>query len=105
MFGELDLEAVLEQVLEAARELTGARYAALGVLDEDRRELERFITRGIDDEARRAIGDLPRGRGVLGVLIDAPAAAAAARRRRPSALLRLPARPPADGDASSACRW
>ena len=59
-------------MLEVACELTGARYAALGVLDEDRHELERFITHGIDEETRRAIGDLPRGRGVLGLLIEQP---------------------------------
>ena len=59
-------------MLEVACELTGARYAALGVLDEDRHELERFITLGIDDETRRAIGNLPRGRGVLGLLIEQP---------------------------------
>src|SRR4029077_3963585 len=47
---ELDLEAVLRSVAEAARELTGARYAALGVLDPERRELERFINVGIDEE-------------------------------------------------------
>jgi signal transduction histidine kinase len=69
---ELDLERILRRVLEAARDLTGARYAALGILDEQRRELERFITLGIDDETHRAIGDLPRGRGVLGVLISDP---------------------------------
>jgi signal transduction histidine kinase len=69
---ELDLEVVLERVLDVARELTGASYAALGVLDERREALERFITRGIDADARRAIGDLPRGRGVLGVLISDP---------------------------------
>jgi signal transduction histidine kinase len=68
----LDLDAVLGSVLEAACKLTGARFAALGVLDEGRRELERFATRGIDDDVARAIGDLPRGRGVLGVLIDHP---------------------------------
>jgi signal transduction histidine kinase len=67
---KLDLDEVLDQILEAAREITGARYAALGVLNERRTELERFITVGVDREARRAIGDLPRGRGVLGVLID-----------------------------------
>jgi len=59
-------------VLEEPREITGARYAALGIPDRDRRELERFITRGIDADAHRAIGDLPRGRGILGVLIDSP---------------------------------
>ena len=72
LLSELDPEAVLQQVLEAACEITGARYAALGVLDQDRRELERFVTRGIDDDTHRAIGDLPRGRGILGVLIDSP---------------------------------
>ena len=72
LVSELDLEVVLERVLEAARELTGARYAALGVLDDDRQELARFLTGGIDDEAHRAIGDLPRGHGILGVLISDP---------------------------------
>ena len=68
----LDLERVLGQVLEAAREMTGARYAALGILDADRERLERFITAGIDDETRARIGALPEGRGVLGVLISDP---------------------------------
>lgn len=72
LLAELDLEAVLERVLEAARELTGARYAALGVLDESRTELARFITAGIDEEKRHDIGELPRGRGVLGELIRHP---------------------------------
>lgn len=70
---QLDLEAVLREVVEVARELTGARYAALGILDEDRRELERFIYAGIDESTRAQIGDLPRGRGVLGELIRNPA--------------------------------
>lgn len=69
---ELDLEALLHRVLDVARELTGARYAALGVLDEQGEELERFITTGIDEETRRTIGDLPRGRGILGELIRQP---------------------------------
>jgi signal transduction histidine kinase len=73
LLSELDLEAVLKSVVEAARELTGARYAALGVLDRERRELERFIYLGIDDEMKRQIGNLPRGRGVLGELIREPA--------------------------------
>ncbi len=72
LVAELDPEVVFQQVLEVACELTGARYAALGVLDEERRELERFITYGIDEEARRVIGNLPRGRGVLGLLIEQP---------------------------------
>ena len=104
LLSQLDLEAVLDQVLETAREITGARYAALGVLDRERRELERFITRGIDAETHRAIGDLPRGRGILGVLIDEPAAAAHRRRRRASEVLRLPARAIRRWRASSACR-
>ena len=69
---ELDHETVLQRVLDAARELTGARYAALGVLDAERRELERFLTSGIDEPTQRAIGDLPHGRGILGVLITDP---------------------------------
>lgn len=69
---ELDLETLLRRVLDEARALTGARYAALGILDEQRAELERFLTLGIDSETHRAIGDLPRGRGVLGVLIRDP---------------------------------
>jgi signal transduction histidine kinase len=72
VLSELDLEAVLQSVVEAARELTGARYAALGVLDPERRELERFINVGIDEGTRREIGNLPRGRGVLGELIREP---------------------------------
>ena len=69
---ELDLDAVLDLVLAAARELTGARYAALGVLDEERRGLSQFLTSGVDDETRGAIGDLPSGHGILGLLIDEP---------------------------------
>jgi signal transduction histidine kinase len=69
---ELDLDALLGRVLEVARDLTGARYAAVGVLDERREQLERFITAGIPEEAHARIGDLPRGRGVLGLLIRDP---------------------------------
>jgi signal transduction histidine kinase len=72
VLSELDLDVLLERVLEVACELTAAEYAALGVLDERRQELERFVTRGIDEETRQAIGDLPRGRGVLGTLIRDP---------------------------------
>jgi signal transduction histidine kinase len=72
LVAELDPEVIFQQVLEVACELTGARYAALGVLDEERHELERFITHGVDEETRRAIGSLPRGRGVLGLLIEQP---------------------------------
>jgi GAF domain-containing protein len=66
---ELDIDSVLGRVLDAARGLTGARYAALGVLDEQREGLAGFMARGIDAETEKAIGDRPRGRGVLGALI------------------------------------
>ena len=69
---ELDVEVVLERLLETARELTGARYAAIGVLDNERSGLERFLTSGVDAATRAAIGELPRGRGILGLLIDEP---------------------------------
>jgi signal transduction histidine kinase len=71
LLSDLDLESVLRSVVEAARELTGAEYAALGVLDRSGKELERFIYLGID-ETKRSIGNLPRGRGVLGELIRQP---------------------------------
>jgi signal transduction histidine kinase len=74
VLGELDLEVVLNRVLESARELTGARYAALGVLGSSRTELDRFLTIGIDEQERDGIGTLPRGRGVLGELIANPTA-------------------------------
>jgi signal transduction histidine kinase len=72
LVSELNVEQVLDRLLDVARDLTGARYAALGILDDDRRELARFITRGVDAETHAAIGDLPRGRGILGVLIEDP---------------------------------
>jgi len=68
----LEVDTVLDRVLEAARELTGARYAALGILDEGKRELERFLTVGIDEGTHTEIGALPRGRGILGLLIQQP---------------------------------
>ena len=74
VLAELDLELVLNRVLESARELTGARYAALGVLGGSRTELDRFLTFGIDESERESIGALPRGRGVLGELIAHPTA-------------------------------
>jgi signal transduction histidine kinase len=74
VLAELDVEVVLNRVLESARELTGARYAALGVLGSSRTELDRFLTIGIDKDERESIGVLPRGRGVLGELIAHPTA-------------------------------
>jgi signal transduction histidine kinase len=67
---ELSLESLLQRLVTTAAELTAARYAALGVIDRSGLQLERFLTTGIDDETHRAIGDLPRGRGILGVLIN-----------------------------------
>ncbi len=69
---ELDQRVVLDRVLETAREVTGARYAALGILNDRHSGLERFLTAGVDEATHRAIGDLPRGRGVLGALIEHP---------------------------------
>lgn len=66
---ELSPDAVLQRLVEIAAEITGARYAALGVIDETGTALERFVTTGIDEATRAGIGDLPRGRGILGVLI------------------------------------
>ncbi|MBV9310326.1 MAG: GAF domain-containing sensor histidine kinase [Solirubrobacterales bacterium] len=72
LMAEHDPEAVLDRILAEAREITGARYAALGVLNGRRTELERFLTAGVDARTHRAIGALPRGRGVLGTLIEYP---------------------------------
>ncbi len=69
---ELSLDSLLRKLVETAAALTGARYAALGVLDPSGEQLERFVTTGIDEAARAAIGDLPHGRGILGVLIHEP---------------------------------
>jgi signal transduction histidine kinase len=66
---ELSLGAVLQRIVEAAALVTDARYAALGVIDPTGTGLERFVTTGIDDETHAAIGQLPRGLGILGVLI------------------------------------
>jgi two-component system, NarL family, sensor histidine kinase DevS len=62
----------LDGVLELARETTGARFAAVGILNERRTELDQFLTSGIDEATHRAIGHVPRGRGVLGELILQP---------------------------------
>ena len=71
---DLDLDVTLQRIVDAAAELSSARYAALGVLDEyggDRRLVE-FVTHGITREQRRRIGPLPTGHGILGLLIDHP---------------------------------
>lgn len=66
---ELELDAILEKLLVTAASLTGARYAALGVIGPDGVSLDRFLTHGLTDVERAAIGPPPRGRGILGVLI------------------------------------
>jgi signal transduction histidine kinase len=65
----LDLAAVLRRIVEAAVDLVDATYGALGVLDEGGTRLAQFITVGIDDDAHQAIGRLPEGHGILGLLI------------------------------------
>ncbi|MFN8233862.1 MAG: GAF domain-containing sensor histidine kinase [Actinomycetota bacterium] len=66
---ELSLDAVLRRIIELAAELTDATYGALGVLAPDGRSIEEFVTVGITDEERAAIGDPPVGHGLLGALI------------------------------------
>jgi len=68
---ELDLEVVLQRIIELAVELTDATYGALGVLEADG-AIGEFVTTGITPEQRAAIGDLPTGRGILGLLIRDP---------------------------------
>jgi signal transduction histidine kinase len=69
---ELSLPVVLRRITEAATDLVGATYGALGVLDEDNAGLAEFITVGLDHDTTEAIGDLPAGHGVLGLLIVEP---------------------------------
>src|SRR5215204_4562697 len=66
---ELSLPAALQRIVELAAELTGARYGALGVLGRDG-TITQFITTGVSQAERAAIGHIPVGRGILGVLID-----------------------------------
>ena len=68
----LELSEVLRRIVRSACQLVGARYGALGVLAPDRDHLMEFITHGLTDEQRAEIGDLPRGHGVLGLLIRDP---------------------------------
>ena len=63
------VSAVLQRVVDISRELSGARYAALGVLDESGK-LKAFLTSGIDEADRVAIGELPSGKGLLGAMLD-----------------------------------
>jgi two-component system, NarL family, sensor histidine kinase DevS len=68
---ELDLGTLLQRVVDQARALAGAKYGALGVLDEHSEFIDQFITSGITPEQRARLGSLPRGHGLLGVLIKA----------------------------------
>jgi signal transduction histidine kinase len=69
--GDLSLPVVLRQIVRAARDLLSARYAAIGVLGRDG-GLEQFVHTGMDDELVKKVGELPRGRGILGLLISEP---------------------------------
>jgi signal transduction histidine kinase len=66
--GVLDIDQVLQLIVDRVRELVSATYAALGIVDDTGR-ITQFITSGITAEQRRAIGDLPRGHGLLGLII------------------------------------
>ena len=66
--GVLEVDRVLQVIVDQVRELVGAEYAALGIVDRDG-AIERFITSGMSDETRAAIGELPHGRGLLGLII------------------------------------
>jgi PAS domain S-box-containing protein len=68
----LDLETVLQRLLETARAVLGARYAALGVLSGDGSHLARFLWSGLDEDAAARIGEPPHGGGLLGLLIEHP---------------------------------
>ncbi|NIH83384.1 GAF domain-containing sensor histidine kinase [Amycolatopsis granulosa] len=70
--GGLELDATLRRVVHAAIDLVDCRYGALGVVDQDREGLAEFVYEGIDEETRHRIGDLPTGRGLLGLLIQRP---------------------------------
>jgi signal transduction histidine kinase len=66
--GVLDTDRVLQLITDRVRDLAGAQYAAIGIVDAEG-AIERFITSGISDDLRARIGDLPRGRGLLGLII------------------------------------
>ncbi|MCW2759903.1 MAG: hypothetical protein JWR85_104 [Marmoricola sp.] len=68
---DLDLRSVLTRIVEAATQLTEAQYGALGVIGADGSLVE-FVTTGLTAEEHQRIGELPRGRGILGLLIHEP---------------------------------
>lgn len=71
---ELSLPTLLQRIADTARELTGARYAALGVASETGDGLVDFITSGITEDQRRRMGELPRGHGLLGLILHGKSA-------------------------------
>ena len=85
---ELSLERVLQRIADVARDVLQARYAALGVINESGTGLSQFITSGIDDATVQAIGPLPTGKGILGLLIS---------ERRPIRMARLADHPQSAG--------
>ncbi len=85
---ENELAKVLQEIADSARDVMGARYAALGVLNADGNALSQFIVSGLSDEQYARIGDPPTGKGVLGVLI---------RNQRPLRLHRIGDHPESSG--------
>ena len=71
---DLDLRAALRRIVAAACRLSGARFGALGVLAPDGQSLSDFVTFGIGDDTTKRIGELPQGKGILGLLIQEPKA-------------------------------
>ncbi|WP_169787645.1 GAF domain-containing sensor histidine kinase [Luteipulveratus mongoliensis] len=69
---DVQLSDVLTRIVRAACELMDSKYGALGVLDRGREHLVEFVTQGLSDQERAAIGELPHGHGVLGLLIREP---------------------------------
>ncbi len=70
--GDLTLAELLHHFVEEACSMAGARYGALGVLDDSKTKVADFVAVGLDEKTVRAIGDRPAGKGVLGLLISDP---------------------------------
>jgi len=69
---DLDLPTILRRLVETGVDLVDATYGALGVLDPTRTSLAEFLTVGISDDDIATIGSLPKGHGILGLLIVDP---------------------------------
>lgn len=69
LHGDLSLAAVLQRVVDRARDLLDAHYGAVSVVDAEG-AIREFVTSGVSDELRAAIGDPPRGRGLLGIVLQ-----------------------------------